>query len=108
MNVLIFVMTMLMLLTLMTYAKLETYRSSQVFQVLLEHYMQKDERGYINLAAEDTYDGIKKVAKKTDTEPVEEAPKPKAEGNARLSLALIKDKSKRDSNPQEWQQALTT
>lgn len=105
MNVLIFVMTMLMLLTLMTYAKLETYRSSQVFQVLFEHYMQKDERGYINLAAEDTYNAIKKVAKKTETEPVEETPKPKAEGNARLSLALLKDKSKRDSNPQEWQQA---
>lgn len=114
MNVLIFVSTMLMLLTLMTYAKLETYRNSQVFQVLFEHYAQKDERGQINLAAETTYDNIKKTAKaeKKEDQPAKgkdknQPPTPKAQGNARISIYLFKTKSQRESKPQEWQQAKT-
>jgi len=69
MNVLIFVMTMLMLLSLLTYARLESYRNSQVFQIFFTYYMEKDERGYQNLAAEKLYKKIKAPGKKTSEEP---------------------------------------
>lgn len=113
MNILLFVTTMLMLLTLMTYAKLDSFRNAQVFQVLYEHYSEKDERGHINLAAEKTYEKIK-IAPKADKQPGKEdkpgkednkEKAPKATGTARISLAAFKTRSLRDSKPQEWQQS---
>lgn len=96
MNVLIFVMTMLMMLSLMTYARLETFRSSQAFQMIFKHYMQEDERGYINLQAEKTYKEVKvsekdgKARKKIDASP-------------RMSIGLFFD-SNREEKLKEWMQ----
>lgn len=102
MNVLIFVVTMIMILTLLTYAKLETFRSSQVFQVLFENYMEKDERSHINLAAKKKYDSIKKT-EKSKKEKKEDKPA-KSASSPRISLELFKNKSARETKPQDWNQ----
>lgn len=100
MNVLIFVMTMLMLLALMTYARLDSYRNSQTLQIIFKYYMENDERGYINLQAEPTYDSIK-VATKSEKDKNNE---PKADGSPRIGIQLLIDKTKRDAQPKEWLQ----
>lgn len=96
MNVLIFVMTMLMLLSLMTYARLESYRSSQAFQMIFKHYMQEEERGYINIQAEKTYDSIKVSENKGK-------PGIKIDASPRIGIALLLDKD-RDQKNKEWEQ----
>ncbi len=69
MNVLIFVMTMLMLLAMLTYGRLATYSSSQVSQLIFEKYMEQDERAYINTAAEVLYSNIHKSTKEGEKQP---------------------------------------
>lgn len=91
-------MTMLMLLSLMTYARLETYRSSEIFQILFTHYMEKDERGYINEMAEKLY-----VKTKVSTKPGKPGAK-RTDASPRIGLGLLKDKKQRESKPQQWQQ----
>lgn len=95
MNVLIFVTTMLMLLVLMTYARLETYRSSQIFQVLFESYMEKDERGYINIVALKQYDAAKGSKKDSS------GPKEKVLASPRITLSPLLKKEEREKAPQE-------
>lgn len=97
MNVLIFVVTMIMLLSVMTYARLESYRSSQAFQVIFKHYMQEDERGYINLQAKNTYDNIKVGTKKGNKGAK------KINASPRVGIGLLFDSS-RVSKDQEWTQ----
>lgn len=98
MNVLIFVMTMLMLLALMTYSRLDVYRSSQVFQTVFKYYMETDERGYFNVKAQPMYDSIK-VQTKTG-KPGSKT----AEGNPRISIELLLDGKKRTDKDKdkEW------
>lgn len=95
MNVLIFVTTMLMLLALLTYARLETYRGSQVFHLLFEHYMQKDERGYVNMVAEKVYDSTKGSTKESKGSGQKVAASP------RVVLAVLFKKKEGDQAPQE-------
>lgn len=95
MNVLMFVMTMLMLLVLMTYARLETYRSSQIFQVIFENYMEKDERGYINMIALKTYDAAKGSKKESS------GSKEKVMASPRISLSPLLKKGEKEKAPQE-------
>lgn len=100
MNILIFVMTMLLLLASMTYARLEVYRNSQIFQVLFESYMQKDERGYINLAAQREYDrtkGSKKGSKESGN---------KVDASPRISLSPLFKKQGKEEDPKEKERFL--
>lgn len=97
MNVLIFVMTLLMLLSLMTYARLDSYRSSQTFQIIFKYYMENDERGYINLQAKPTYNSI---TVKTNADKPKKGPK--VEGSPRIGVIQLLDKKIRDSKPKEW------
>ncbi len=101
MNVLIFVMTMLMLLSLMTYARLDSYRSSQTYQVIFKHFMQEDERGYINVQAEKSYKNIK-VIEKEEADPQKKKSN-KVDASPRISIALLFD-PKRDEKEKEWGQ----
>lgn len=98
MNVLIFVMTMLMLLSLMTYARLETYRTSQTFQTIFKHYMQEDERGYINVQAKKAYKGIKV----TEKEGKKSTPK-KIDASSRIGIGLLFN-SDREAKGKDWEQ----
>jgi len=68
MNVLLFVMTMLMLLATMTYARLDSFRTSSASQAQFVGYMKNIEREYINAAAAEKYDNIHVTQKeKTDS-----------------------------------------
>lgn len=96
MNVLIFVMTMLMLLSIMTYARLESYRSSQAFQIVFKHYMQEDETGYLNVKAKQTYKNIN-VSEKNGK------PSPKINASPRIGIDFLYDKT-RESNSKQWEQ----
>lgn len=97
MNILIFVVTMLMLLSLMTYTRLETYRSSQVFQVVFKHYMEKDERGYINTEAIKLYNRLKVSTKNGKSNG-------KVDASPRIGIGLLVDKKLRESKQKEWEQ----
>lgn len=98
MNVLIFVTTMLMLLSLMTYARLESYRSSQAFQIIFKHYMQEKERGYINGQAEEVYKSIV-VKEKEKEEGTKKSPA--IDASPRIAIGLLFD-SKREGK--DWDQ----
>lgn len=102
MNVLIFVMTMLMLLTLMTYARIDSYRSSQAYQIIFKHFMQEDERGYINKGADKGYEDIKVNEKKEPTE--EKKKNNKVDASPRISISLLLD-PKRNEKEKEWGQS---
>ncbi len=88
-------MTMLMLLALMTYGRLETYRSSQIFQVLFENYMEEDERGYINMIALKKYNDAKGSKKESG------ATRPKVLASPRISISLLLKKEDKEKAPLE-------
>lgn len=101
MNILLFVMTMLMALSLLTYARLENYRTFSGMKAQFSTYMESVERKPINEAAKDWYNDIlvnKKVSK-TQRE--------QASGCARLSLFLLLNKEARDKEPEKHQQTRT-
>lgn len=88
-----------MLLSLMTYARFETYRNSQIFQVFFNNYMEKDERGYVNLGAEKQY-----AATKGSSKDGSGGSQPKVNANRRISLALLASKDKREKQAKDWAQ----
>lgn len=92
-----------MLLALMTYTRVETYRSSQIFQLIFEHYMQGSERGFINQAAETIYNDIK-VTTKSAKNGEKEGKKKSSGASSRISIAWLFDKKPSDQKPQEVQQ----
>jgi hypothetical protein len=87
MNVLLFVSTLIMLMAMLTYARLESYRNFSLMQSRFMSYMEKTERGTINLAAEEAYDVI--VEKKGS----HEASK-KSKALSRLSIVPFLDPKK--------------
>lgn len=98
MNVLIFVMSMLMILALLTYSKMEGFRSSVGVQKEFARYMEKTEREPLTIIAEHWYDQIAvKTVQKS-------ASGPKAEGTSFLSLHLLFDKEAREKNEIAFQQ----
>lgn len=100
MNVLIFVTTILMLLSVMTYARLESYRNSQAFQGIFKHYMQETERGYINGQAKTVYDSI---VVKEDDKKGEAKKNPAIDANPRIAIGLLFD-PKRETQAKDLEQ----
>ena len=100
MNVLIFVMTMLMLLSLMTYARLNLYRKMAIYEIFFNNYMKNDERAYMNAAMETQY----KKTKGSTKDKKDKNNAPKINATARLSLILLTDKNMREKKPKEWEQ----
>ncbi|MCB1111241.1 MAG: hypothetical protein H7A37_06660 [Chlamydiales bacterium] len=97
MNVLMFVMTMLMLLTLMTYARIESFRASTGVQAQFSYYMEESERDFINRRAKRWYDEIAVSSKNGASH--EQAP-----GLAKLSVKILFDEKIREAKPTEFQQ----
>jgi hypothetical protein len=105
MNVLIFVMTLLMLLGAMTYARLNTFLASQTVQVIHEDYMHHIERASVNAKAEEIYDNIHVKTKEKVKEPKEEDKNKPPKGGSRLiGLSLLVNKEERDKNEEDWKQ----
>lgn len=90
-----------MLLSLMTYARLESYRNSQAFQTIFKHYMQETERGVINGQAQTVYDSI--VVKEEDDKKGETKKNPAIDANPRIAIGLLFD-PKRDSQAKDLEQ----
>jgi hypothetical protein len=101
MNVLIFVVTMVMLLSLMTYSRLDSYRNSQTYQVIFKHFMEKDERGYINVRGRKTYEDIK--VKEGEENGDGKKKSKKVDASPSISIALLLD-PKREEKTKEWEQ----
>lgn len=96
MNILLFVMSMLMLLTLMTYGRIESYRGFAFMQVQFKEYMQKTERNYANAQAVESYE-----AEKGSTRDKKTPPSGKNKASSKLSFNLFIDVKERMSHLQE-------
>lgn len=90
MNVLFFVMSMLMLLALMTYGRLESYLGYAFVQTQFKEYMEKTERNYVNEEAKERYDKEKGSTKDNSNSSKRNQASPK------LSLSLFIDKEERE------------
>lgn len=98
MNVLLFVTTMIMVLAMLTYAKLETYRNFSLLQSQFTRYMEKTERSYINAAAKSWYENsvaTKKTAPKGNQ-------KTRVQARSRLSFITLIDKTKQAQYAQAY------
>jgi hypothetical protein len=95
MNILIVVMTMLMLMAILTYSRLESYRSFAVLKREFIHYMQESEREAINTQAINLYE---------TTTGSENGPQNKTRVNAppQIPLYLLVNKNERDAHPKEF------
>ncbi len=105
MNVLLFVMSMLMMLVLLTYGRLENFRNFAFVQVQFKEYMEEAERAYLNEQAVKRY----KDTPATKNESSENQNRTKNKASAKLSFRLFVDKEQREKNlPQlETQIAIT-
>ena len=97
MNVLLFVMSMLMLLVMITYGRLESFRSFAFVQVQFKEYMEHNERAFVNQSAVDRYNST--VATRSEKSQVDQREKSKA--SSKLSFNLFIDKKERDANQQQ-------
>lgn len=87
MYVILYVISMLMLLASLTYARIESYRSSKLSQAQFEHYMQEEERTYINAQATKLYHNT--VVSSKDKE--EKQKRASDEATARISFYPLID-----------------
>jgi hypothetical protein len=101
MNVLIFVTTMLMLLSVMTYARFESYRNSHAFQLIFKDYMEEKERGEINKQADRVYRDIKVKEKEEGKEGQKK--NSRIDASPRIAIGLLFDRS-RDNQQKDWEQ----
>jgi hypothetical protein len=92
-------MTMLMLLALMTYGRLESFSGFAFVQAQFKEYMQKTERNYVNEEANKRYD--KEVASKKEKNDSESESNPKNPASSTLSFNLFIDKNERIKHPNE-------
>lgn len=118
MNILLFVTSLIMVMAMLTYARLETYRSFSLLQAEFKHYMDDTERGYINLDAENWYinsPGQTKSSTQREEKPKTPAPKPpkekdkttedktkQAPSRSRLSFASFIDQKKKKAHEKEY------
>jgi len=101
MNILMYVMTMLMLFTMLTYARLETFRSFFHTQKEFEHHMTSTERKTLNDKAFALYNAMR--GKRESTDPGKARP-PK--GIKKLGWSILFDKNKQKEQSLKYQQVL--
>lgn len=93
MNILMYVMTVLMMLSILAYARLDTYFSFSATQAEFDRYMQQIERSTFNAIEEDWYKTT--VGSKKDSKTQSE----KVPGTSRLSwFPLLKKEQKKKEN----------
>lgn len=113
MNVLMYVTVMLMLLSLLAYSKVESYRSFSSLKSEFISYMSIKERE--DLGANNKsfwYDNIsfpkqvpeEKKVEKDKNKKTPKPPLPKAKGSSRLSLHLILNSESREKDPEAYKQ----
>lgn len=92
MNVLLFVTAMIMVLSMLTYTKLELYHSFSLLQSQFTRYMTEIERGTINTTAEWWYENSRSTQSSTSPQPNPQAARSSA--RSRLSFLVFIDKAK--------------
>jgi hypothetical protein len=97
MNVLLFVTAMIMVLSLLTYGKLEMYRSFSLLQSQFTTFMEETERGYINTTAVWWYENSPAV-RRTSTLPGTT----RGGARSRLSFIVFIDKTKQAQYAQAY------
>lgn len=95
MNILLFVMSILMLLVMITYGRIESFKNDAFIQAQFEDYMENSERVYINETAIKHY----RDTSATRLEKSEKAERKKSKASAKLSFNLFIDKEQRAENP---------
>lgn len=118
MNILIFVMSMLMIFALMTYARVDSYRTSAALENEFTRYMEVVERAYINMAADKAY-----VRMKVSSEPAQQPqkptapknkdnliddpePRPKTRSYGRLNILPLLDPEVREKDPKAYNETV--
>lgn len=101
MNILLFVTSMILLLALLTFARIETYRSFSVLQGEFNKYMRISERSEINETAAAWYK--KSVAEKSTASITKNA---KGKARSKLSFIVFVDNEKRTKYAKEYPQLL--
>lgn len=102
MNVLIFVMSMLMLIAMMTYGRLESFRGFAFIQSQFKTYMEVTERQYVNEEAYKRY----QETPATTQEQSENKGQEKNPASSKLSFNLFVDTAERNAHPQELEHHL--
>lgn len=100
MNILLFVMTMLMVFAMMTYAKMENFRSFSHMQIQFQQYMQKIERKHISEQSLATYN-------KTTMSQGKGGKGSRAAASPRLSWFLLTNSAEREKAPEAFDQMMT-
>lgn len=93
-----YVMTILMLLSALTYARLESFRSFAGLEASFNHFMTSTERLPLDRMNEKMYDDIKVLSKAGGAK---EAPNT---ASSRLSFHVIMRKETREKNPEAYRQ----
>lgn len=119
MNVILFVTSFLMILSMMTYAKVEEFRSFMGFQSEFERYMASVEHRYANHSAEFWYDTTRAKRLKTNppaqgtktpirpVNPSEETPEPYPKNSSpRLCFRYLVDEKMREKDPDGYTQTI--
>lgn len=96
MNVILIVTTMIMIMASLTYARLQTYRSTSLKQVEFERYMKTKERGDINATAKWWYDNSHPTKQGSGN------PKPKSTARSQLSFSVFVDQNKAAQHAKEY------
>lgn len=106
MNVLIFVITLLMLLSLMTYARLDTFRNAQAFQLYFNAYMQNEERNHINSVEVKKFKNAKNPAPSSAQKEGQKGPgTPRIAASPRINIKALIPVKDQSHQPQQVQQA---
>lgn len=101
MNVLLFVTTMIMVLSMLTYAKMQTYRNFSILQAEFNRYIMESERGYINNGALWWYENSRATVRGPNQNKSQ-----KGGARSRLSFIVFIDKSKQAAYAQAYPQIL--
>lgn len=98
MNVLLYVMTILMILSVLTYAKLESFRMFAGLEASFKHYMTSTERLPLDRMNTKMYDSVKILSKGVTSKELPNA------ASSRLSFYSFLKKDGRDLNPDVYPQ----
>lgn len=99
MNILLLVTALLMMLSILTYARLDNFRNYSGMQAEFERYMQHLERAYPNQIAKQWYDTT--IANSNDGGPKDRAD---TDASPRLSFLVLIDADVRGKNEKAYQQ----
>lgn len=98
MNILLFVASMIMVMAMLTYGRIETYRSFSLIQAQFKDHIDHTERAFINKIADDLYENSKGETVSKPSVPQGKKP----EGKPTINFSVFVDKTKRANLTQDY------